>query len=414
MLGQKRRERRHHHRQLFDHGIQRAVSRDLVGRDVLTPEPVAIQPDITVGQLVDELEQARNDVVQPVFAHLRADVFFERLQARQNPLVEYVAAVVQTFVGRPVIDRRVRHQELECVIPRQQRAARHVLDAGVQEQLFLAAHQTRVDQIQAQRIGAVDLHQFVRRRVVAQPLRHLAAVAGDDHAVDDRVAERRFFEKRRRQHGQRIEPAARLIEALGDELCRETSVENALILERIVQLRVRHRAGLEPAIQHFFDAAIRPFLAGHVEGQRIDELAMQVRQALSGITLELVERADAQHVARDVVDPDRQRRAPDAVARNRPVDCAFQPVAESAVLDVRRNPTDLFVRGQQVVDDTGDAHVPRRDRAIDQRRVRAIAERIAVLQHALLVQRTGFLEALDDVLVGVFDVSPREVRHFVA
>ena len=70
----------------------------------------------------------------------------------------------------------------------------------------------------------------------------------------------------------------------------------------------------------------------------------------------------------------------------------FSQLPKRPCLMCAGNPTDLFVRGQQVVDDVGDAHVPRRDRAIDQRRVGAIAERIAVLQHALLVQRTRVLQ----------------------
>ena len=56
-----------------------------------------------------------------------------------------------------------------------------------------------------------------------------------------------------RQHS----PAARLVDALRHEVGRERVLELPPVLERIVRLRVRHRAGLEPAVEHLRDAAQR-------------------------------------------------------------------------------------------------------------------------------------------------------------
>src|SRR3954462_14558458 len=50
-----------------------------------------------------------------------------------------------------------------------------------------------------------------------------------------------------------------------------------------------------------------------------------------------------------VAAPDRQRRAPVALARERPVDVAAQPLAHAPVLDVLGVPVDGLVRGEQVV-----------------------------------------------------------------
>ena len=47
--------------------------------------------------------------------------------------------------------------------------------------------------------------------------------------------------------------------------------------------------------------------------------------------------------------PDRQRRAPVALARQRPVDVVLQPAAEAPVLDVLGVPVDGLVGGQQPV-----------------------------------------------------------------
>ncbi len=41
----------------------------------------------------------------------------------------------------------------------------------------------------------------------------------------------------------------------------KSRLEDSSVLERIVQLRVRHRAGLEPAVEHFVDAPVGALLA---------------------------------------------------------------------------------------------------------------------------------------------------------
>ena len=45
--------------------------------------------------------------------------------------------------------------------------------------------------------------------------RHLLAIGSENEAIADEIFERRLIEKRRREYEQRVEPAARLIDALG-------------------------------------------------------------------------------------------------------------------------------------------------------------------------------------------------------
>jgi hypothetical protein len=87
-------------------------------------------------------------------------------------------------------------------------------------------------------------------------------------------------------------------------------------------------------------------------GQVVDVRAVQVDLAglvareAAEVALEVGERAvgvDAR-VLRVVALPDRDRRAPEAVAADRPVPRALEPLAELAVLDVLRRPGDLLVR----------------------------------------------------------------------
>ena len=51
------------------------------------------------------------------------------------------------------------------------------------------------------------------------------------------------------------EPAAGLVHRLRDEVGGEAAAEQLLVLERVVVLRERHRAGVEPGVDHLLDAA---------------------------------------------------------------------------------------------------------------------------------------------------------------
>ncbi len=112
--------------------------------------------------------------------------------------------------------------------------------------------------------------------------------------------------------------------------------------------------------------------------------------------------AHAVHVA-FVAAPDGQRRAPVAVARQRPVDVVLEPLAKAAVFDVLGVPGHGLVGGQQIVLDRRRLHIPGRLGVVEQRRVAAPAERVAVLVRHLGQQQATGREVGDDAGVGVFD-----------
>ena len=87
--------------------------------------------------------------------------------------------------------------------------------------------------------------------------------------------------------------------------------------------------------------------------------------------------ADDVHVAA-FADPDRQRRAPVALAGQAPVDDVVQEVAEAALLDVVRQPVDGAVVGHQLIVHRRHADEPRGAGVVDQRRVAAPAEGIVM------------------------------------
>ena len=111
--------------------------------------------------------------------------------------------------------------------------------------------------------------------------------------------------------------------------------------------------------------------------------------------------------------PDRQRGAPVAAARERPVDVVGQPVAVAAVLDGLGEPVGLLVLGEQRVLDLGGPDVPRRLGVVDQRGVAAPAVRVAVLVGQVPEQQPARVEVGDQVGVGVLEELPADQRDVV-
>ncbi len=95
--------------------------------------------------------------------------------------------------------------------------------------------------------------------------------------------------------------------------------------------------------------------------------------------------------------PDGQRRAPVALARERPVDVVAEPVAEAPVLDVRRVPVDGLVRVEQLLAELRRRDVPRRFRVVEQRRAAAPAVRVGVLVVLDAQQQAACVEVLDQL-----------------
>ena len=211
-------------------------------------------------------------------------------------------------------------------------------------------------------------------------LRHLLALGVEDQAEADDVLVRRAVEQQRRDREQRVEPAARLVERLADEVGGEARLEVLLVLERRVILGERHRARVEPDVDDLGHAAHRPLALRARERDVVDEGPVRVLELDARALPQLGERADAVDVLGvRLAAPDRQRRAPVALARQRPVDVVLQPLAEAPVLDVLGMPVDRLVGGEQAVAQPARGDVPRRLGVVEQRRPAAPAVRVGVL-----------------------------------
>ena len=145
-----------------------------------------------------------------------------------------------------------------------------------------------------------------------------------------------------------------------------------------------------------------------MEGDLVDErpVRVQPREVTAGQVRQLGTGGDRGDLAAPLAAPQRQRRAPVARARQRPVDVVGQPVAVAAVADVLGVPVDAGVDVQQAVAQLRGGHVPRRHRVVEQGRLAAPAERIGVLVGPRRDQQPRRVEHRHDLGVGVLDELP--------
>ena len=122
--------------------------------------------------------------------------------------------------------------------------------------------------------------------------------------------------------------------------------------------------------------------------------------------LELGDGADADVVA-VAVRPERQRRAPEALARQRPIDVVLEPIAEAAFANVLGHPLDAAIELDHALPILRRADVPGVLRVVDQRIAGAPAERIVVQILLRAEQQAALAQDLDDRRVGVLEELAR-------
>ena len=149
---------------------------------------------------------------------------------------------------------------------------------------------------------------------VALGLRHLLSVLILNVTENEDVFIGRSVEQQGRNGEQRIEPASRLIDSLGNELRRELLLEQVVIFKRIVVLREGHRAGGEPAVDNLrhavhLAAALRALYCDSVD---IGAVQLDIVRAVRGHALELFDRAYRMSVTA-LAFPDVERSSPVAV-----------------------------------------------------------------------------------------------------
>ena len=146
---------------------------------------------------------------------------------------------------------------------------------------------------------------------------------------------------------QRVEPAARLIDPLADEISGERFLEFLLVLERIVPLGGVHRAGIEPGIDDVRHPVHRLAALRADEVDLVDVRAVQLhalRQVLIDRALHQLRTAsDGDRLPAVLAGPQVERRPPVTITGEGPVLKVGQEIAEAACADVRRVPVDRRV-----------------------------------------------------------------------
>ena len=148
----------------------------------------------------------------------------------------------------------ILEEEAVGIVPGQEDILENGEHALLTELQILRLHHRAVDQKQPQRVRPVLVHHLHRVRVVLESLGHLLAVVGQHQTVHDEVLEGRLVEQGRRDDEQGVEPAAGLVDALGDKVGGEALLELLLVLEGEVSLSIGHRARFEPAVEYLGDA----------------------------------------------------------------------------------------------------------------------------------------------------------------
>ena len=203
---------------------------------------------------------------------------------------------------------------------------------------------------------------------------------------------------------QRVEPAAGLIDAFGDEVGGVIPLELVPVLEREVPLGERHRSGVEPGIDNLgaslHDAAALAFQLVAVDERLVRiEVVRQLHARPLGQLGVAANRLDVGVVL--LADPERQRRPPVPVARNGPVDVVRQPLSESTSTDFGGMPVDTCVADEHRVLELSGAYEPGGAGVIEERRLTTPAMRIGVLELSRLPEHAATFQLLENYRIGI-------------
>ena len=204
----------------------------------------------------------------------------------------------------------------------------------------------------------------------------------------------------------REEPATRLVDPFGDEVSGVdvACVEGLLILERVMDLCVRHGAGVEPYVDEVRLALHRAAGRGdeydvvHVRAMQVDAVVILGRVGLGheavvfiGIALhearfdgafdlgvEFADRADTLLFRVVIRAPNGQRRAPIATAAQVPVLQVLEPFAEATRASALWLPVDRIVELDHAIAAGGGADKPAVKRIVKDGLIGAPAVRIVV------------------------------------
>ncbi len=269
------------------HVVEGGVGLHLVAVVLALPEAAAGAADVPVGEVFDEGDERTDGGLEVVAVHGVGYLLFEACQRALDPAIHQVVALRNGLLRRPSVNIGVGDKEGICVPPRQQQVAERMLHALLRKAQGFGADDGGIDHVEAQGIRAIFVDDVDRVGVILEPFAHLQSVFGQHEAVDDDVLEGGLVEQRGGEHHQRVEPTARLVEPLGNEVGREVGLEMFLVFERVVVLRVGHCAGLEPTVEHLGGALVG--LAVPLNEDLVDIVLVQIVDLDAGQLFQLLD-----------------------------------------------------------------------------------------------------------------------------
>ena len=365
------RDERHHGRGSLhkrrQRGVEGHVGVDLVLFHALRPEPFAAAAHIPVGKLFDKFLQYLRRFRNAIGGKMAVHFLDHRVETGQDPFIHDAEGrlVQRVFRRIEIVDVRVQHIERVGVPKRAHEFALAFLHRRVMEAVRQPRRAVLVE-VPADRVGAMAAQRVHRIDGVALGFRHLLPVLILHMAEHDDVLVRGLLEQQRGNGDQRIEPSARLVDRLGNEIRREAFFKDFLVLERIMPLGKGHRAGVKPAVDDFRHAVHLAAAFFAFDGHIVDIRAVQldVVGAVVGQGFQFFDGADGMLAAAFAL-PDIERRAPVTVAADAPILHMLEPVAEAALADGRRNPVHGVVVRDQLVADRRHADEPRLPRVVE-------------------------------------------------
>ena len=141
------------------------------------------------------------------------------------------------------------------------------------------------------------------------------------------------------------------------------------ILKGIVHLRIRHRTGLKPAVQHFRNTVHRFAALLTRYGNLINKVLVQIFGINTAQFFQLIAASYTEGVSAVGIGtlPNRQRISPVPVPADCPVAGAFKPFPKTSVFDMSGMPIDLAICPQHRVLYLFHRNKPAADGTVNQR-----------------------------------------------
>ena len=243
-------------------------------------------------------------------------------------------------------------------------------------------------------------------------LTHLGAILGKNDSRYDAVLESRLTEEASGKNCQGIEPTSCLVETFVYEVGREDLIPVFTILKWIVLLSIWHGARLEPTVEDIRDPSHSSLSIRTWPSDVVDEVLMKILYFVPALLLQFLDASDHLQIIGAIALPDWDRVTPESISAYCPVTSSFKPLAETTILDMVRNPSDLVVAFKHSLLDLLDIDKPTGHCFIDERHSCSVAEWIRVEIVFPLYKLSIIFQPLDDGFICVLDKDSLPLRYF--